>query len=342
MRTVRLVEIAAPVYRQGRLRVSSCPSCGSPPPALQILPARNVFRCTRCGLSGGPVQYLMASKRIGALDAASALGLIPEVDGRRNSLLKTAARWYASRLDLPEAEPARRFLDGRGIHRETRLRFGLGYAPPSSGTLVRHLLRRGFTVEEMASAGLLRPSRGSYVEVLRGRLVFPITDPAGRVVGFAGRSLDGSEPKYMNTFFRKSETLYGLPQAAHALRSAGEAILVEGYTDVLTCTQNGIRNVLSLMGTSLGDRHAAILRRYVDRAVVLLDADASPAAAEKAARTLARFGISARTVLLPDGDDPDALVRAKGPEALLRIIDEQAGELPGEHETPDALAHARP
>ena len=133
----------------------------------------------------------------------------------------------------------------------------------------------------------------------------------------------------MNTLFRKSETLYGLPQAVPALRSSREAILVEGYTDVLTCTQNGIRNVLSFMGTSLSDRHAAILRRYVDRATVVLDADASSAAAERAVRTLARFGISARKVLLPDADDPDALVRARGPEALLRIIAQaQAGHGP--------------
>jgi DNA primase len=178
----------------------------------------------------------------------------------------------------------------------------------------------GFTPDELACAGVLVKRRGLYTDSMRGRLVFPLLDPAGRTVGFAGRSLDGSEPKYLNTpaspLGGRGSVLFGLPQAAASIRRRGEAWVVEGYFDVLACHQAGLRWVVAACGVALTVGQALVLRRYASRAVLLYDPDAREEAVERACGNLREVGIEVAVGDLPGGADPDEVVLREGPEAL--------------------------
>src|SRR6185369_3634669 len=227
-------------------------------------------------------------------------------------ILEEAAEFYRrTLLDPATGRAARAVLSGRGIEDDTRERFGMGYAPAGWDALTSRLgpkhgqaalVRAGLAVERDGG-------RGMY-DRFRDRLVVPLRLPTGRVVGFGGRSVSGEEPKYLNSpetpVYRKSAFIFGLPEAREALRESGEAILVEGYFDVMALSQAGVRETVAASGTAITAEQGALLSRYVSRVCLALDGDrAGSAAMRRGLVPLLAAGLAVRVLILPEGDDPD-------------------------------------
>ncbi|MCA9753334.1 MAG: toprim domain-containing protein, partial [Gemmatimonadetes bacterium] len=220
----------------------------------------------------------------------------------------------------------------RAFSRDIVEEYKLGASAPGWDKFARIAAHEGIPGPILEKSGLAIPrdTGGGYYDRFRGRLMFPIHAPGGRPIGFGGRVLDGTEPKYLNSpetpLFRKRKTLYGIPQATAALRENRTAILVEGYTDVLTLATHGFRGALAALGTAFTADHAAWLKRSCDRVTVLFDGDAAGRkAAESSVGPLLAEGLSLSLVMLPAGEDPDSLLRNEGPEAFARRL-EQGGD----------------
>ncbi len=237
-----------------------------------------------------------------------------------------AAHFFRSQLNgKKEGTEAARYLKDRGLHAEIIEAFGLGFAPNRWDALLKAAQRHGISQEILEAAGLIRPGtdgRRPY-DYFRGRVMFPIRDTRGEIRGFGGRILQPNEraPKYLNTpetpIFRKRQVLYGLPQSMRHARTAGEMILVEGYTDVLALHQAGIRHAVAACGTALTGGQVSVMRRYADRLLLLYDADPAGAKAAVSAIDLAlEGGLVPFVVALPEGEDPDSYVVHHGAEAL--------------------------
>ncbi len=262
-----------------------------------------------------------------------------------------AARFYHGLLLTAEAAPARRYLEGRGLDDATIRAFQLGYAPERWQVLTEHLRGRGFTDAELLAAGLVVEGERGLHDRFRGRVMFPIADERGRVIGFGGRVLGDGVPKYLNTpqtaLFDKGGTLYALDRARDAIRAAGAAVVVEGYMDAIAAHQHGITNVVATLGTALTERHIAALKRYARQVILAMDADAAgveaalrgeelvrAAAADEDApaqvvvdwRSLVRVQAAAplevRVFTVPQGKDPDEAIRAD--PAAFRELTRQA------------------
>ncbi len=304
---------------QGRLMVGVCPRCAGASPTLQVY--GELFRCTHCGLAGGSLQYLVASGK-SAAEAASQLGIRLMVPKRIRRALQMAQVLYERTLWSGPGELARDYLCSRGIGGQMLPRFHLGATPPV-GTLTRRLLCQGFGPAELTAAGLLRYNQGEYVEQLRSRVVFPLCDPIGRTLGFAGRALSAGALKYLNTKASAAgsgrDTLFGLPQAKHAILHQRQAWIVEGYVDALACHQVHLDWVVAAGGTHLTMLQALQLRRLTPRVVLLLDGGTLPEVASRAATSLHTVGLEVLAATLPPGIDPDVLVLQEGPDALARV-----------------------
>jgi len=305
-------------WTKGARAVDVCPRCGGGRPTLQV--HAGLFRCTRCGLAGGPLQYLVASG-MRAVDAARALGIQLTTPKQVLRTLRMA-RMLFERTLWSEGLVATSYLQARGIRPNIAARFHLG-ATPAAGSLVRHLRRQGFAPVDLLASGLLRRQGSRFVELLRSRLIFPLCDPTGRTLGFAGRALDTASLKYLNTRVSAAgsgrNTLFGLPQAARAIRRQRCAWIVEGYIDVLACHQAQLDWVVAVGGTLPTILQALQLRRLSSRVVLLLDGGTVSEVVLRAARPLRAVGLEVMAATLPAGVDPDALVIREGPDALVRV-----------------------
>jgi DNA primase len=268
---------------------------------------------------------------------ASELGIeIPEGDSGERGVLESVLRanvlaheYYRRALGGEEGAGARAYLAERGLALEDAAKLGLGFAPDRWEGVVE-VLRRARIPGEMAErAGLARARQtgGGHYDLLRGRLVFPIQDARGRVVAFGGRALAaGQDPKYLNTpespVFRKREALYGLPAALEPMRSAGRAIVVEGYFDQIALVRAGLGEAVATCGTALTEEHAKSLARRTRNLVLLFDGDeAGQRAMLRALEVLLPAGLRVRAAALPAGQDPDDFLRREGAEALRALVD---------------------
>jgi DNA primase len=317
-----------------------CPFHGGQHRNFAVIPRKGMYYCYVCHEAGDIFTFLM--KRHG-LDYPSAVrevarrvGIsIPERSGPtegpdpREPLYTAAAAaqaWFAAQLrENPEAKPARTYLESRDIPLETAGEHGLGYAPRSEA--IREAMRAlGIAESTLLEAGLLhRREDGSVSPRFRQRLLFPIHDLRGRVVGFGGRSLDGREPKYLNSpetpIFHKGGMLYNLHHAKQAIRREGAALLVEGYFDVLRLLLAGVDHVVAPMGTALTPEQAGLLKRFTPLVVLLYDSDAAGLRATfRTADECLRHRLRVKVATLPEGQDPDSLVREQGASALQAIL----------------------
>lgn len=226
-------------------------------------------------------------------------------------------------LKSPLGSGARTYLQQRGISGETLHSFGLGYVPEGWTHLRDYLNRKGFSDDSIAAAGLVVPGkRGRPYDRFRNRVMFPIQDVGGRVIGFGGRVMDDGTPKYLNSpetvLYHKSRSLYGLRQARTSIRKAGVAYVVEGYFDVIALHQHGVPQAVAGLGTALTQEHVRLLKGYTDRLVLVFDGDAAGIrAAERAAEIILSTGMETHVFLLPEGEDPDSFVRKHGGDAFL-------------------------
>ncbi|HEY7529982.1 MAG TPA: DNA primase, partial [Gemmatimonadota bacterium] len=342
---VELVSETVPLRRRGRNFVGLCPFHREKTPSFNVNPELGIFKCFGCGAGGNAITYVMSREGLAFPDAARRLGAragvaVPEAaePGERSRwqpLLEAnafAAELYARTLaESPEAAAARAYLDARQVGRAARETFGLGWAPAGWDTLLGAARGAGLAESALLEAGLLSRSErtGGLFDRFRARIVFPVADASGRVVGFSGRLLeDGADaPKYLNTaetpLFRKGELLFGLGITKNAIRQRGEAVVVEGNFDLVSLHERGVPNVVAPLGTALTETQARLLGRYAPRIVLLYDGDeAGLKAAFRSGDELLARGLDVRIAFLPAGRDPDAFVRGEGPAALRNLLRE--------------------
>ena len=342
-----LVEVVSDVVtlrRRGRSAVGLCPFHAEKTPSFTVSEERGFFHCFGCGAHGDVFAFVMRMESLAFPEAvrrvADRFGItLPETAGPRGRAAEplvavnaAAAAFYQAALAGPLGAAARDYVRERGLRDETVGRFGLGYSPGAGEALARHLRDRSFPPEDAITAGLVlrrdRPAgAGGVFDRFRDRLMFPITDPSGKVVAFGGRVLPGRPttgdppPKYLNSpespLFRKGQMLYGLFQAREPIRRTGRAILVEGYLDVIACAQAGVEEVVAPLGTAVTVDQLRGLRRLSEMVIACFDGDqAGRRAAARSFPTFLEAGLWGRAAFLPAGEDPDTFVRANGREAL--------------------------
>ncbi len=338
---VGLIGEAVELKRTGSDYRGPCPFHGGTHRNFAVIPKKNRYYCFVCHASGDVFSWLM--KRFGmdyptaVREAARRAGIvIPETPGRsgpdpREPLFEAVAvahDWFTRQLlESTDAADARTYLEGRDIPLDTAGEHGLGYAPASRAFLTA-MKELGLEDKVLLEAGLTaQRDDGKVVPRFRARLLFPIHDLRGRAVGFGGRLLGPGEPKYLNTpespIFHKGKQLYNLHQAKTAIRKEESVILVEGYFDVFRLVLAGIDHVVAPLGTALTGDQAGLLRRFARAATLLYDSDqAGLRATFRAGDELLRHGVRVRVATMPEGEDPDTLVRKGGAEALEPILED--------------------
>ncbi|MFE9958421.1 DNA primase [Micromonospora sp. NPDC005299] len=332
-----------------------CPFHDEKSPSFNVSPARNVWYCFGCGAGGDAIKFLMDAEHLSFVESVERLAARAGLQlryveddrsaprarpqqGQRQRLVAAhaaAVEFYRAQLTTAGARAAREFLAQRGFDRAAAERYGCGFAPDAWDLLTKHLRQQGFTHDELVTAGLSRPSRsGSLIDRFRRRLLWPIRDLTGDVIGFGARKLfdDDDGPKYLNTpetpIYKKSHVLYGIDQAKREIAKQGKVVVVEGYTDVMACHLAGVPTAVATCGTAFGTDHIGVLRR------LLMDTDAvageiiftfdGDAAGQKAA--LRAFEDDQRFVgrtfiaVSPDNMDPCELRLAKGDLAVRDLV----------------------
>jgi len=352
--------------RQGRGYVGLCPWHDDSRPSLQVNPERQSFKCWVCDIGGDVFSFTMKMEGVSFREALEILaeraGIeiqarpapepgTPQAAGDKRTLFKAMAwaetQYHDYLLESPHAEPARRYLVERGITAESIEKFHIGFAPNQW----QWILAKAETGQSQATStrakileavGLLgRRASGDVYDRFKGRVLFSIRDTQARPVGFGGRILpelsESNPAKYVNSpetkLFSKSRLLYGLDVARDPMRKSGTALVMEGYTDCIMAHQHGFANSVAVLGTALGEEHVRILKRFVDRVVLVLDGD--EAGQRRANEVLELFivqDLDLRVLILPDGADPCDYLQEHGGEAFQRLLDNEAV---------DALEHAR-
>jgi DNA primase len=317
-----------------------CPFHGGTHRNFSVVPRKAMYHCFVCHESGDVFTFYM--KKFGldyptaVREIAGKVGIVvpdvrtagPDPNEPLYSALSTAADWFARRLrDGSDAKGARDYLDGRSLDDAVRDQYQLGFAPSRGEELLDALKGLGVEDDVVRKAGLVVEREDKSVAPrFRGRLIFPIADVRGRVVGFGGRILGEGEPKYLNSpetpVFHKGTLLYGLDRARGAIRTESLAVLVEGYVDAIRLQVAGIVHAVAPLGTALTAEQARLLRRYTKQVALAYDADAPGLRSTfRAADELLRQGASVSVVTLPEGEDPDTLVRRGGAEAFGELLD---------------------
>jgi DNA primase len=333
---VEVIDAHLPLRKVGRSYQALCPFHREKTPSFHVNPDKQFYHCFGCGASGSAIRFLMEHARLGFVEAVSQLadrvGLeIPTDAGpvRRQghaelyTVLDQAAQWFAVQLrQHPAAGPAVAYLKQRGLSDRIATAYRIGYAPPGWDHMLRGLGSDPDRVDILVRGGLLaRKDDGICYDRFRDRVMFPIEDPRGRVIAFGGRVIGEGLPKYLNSpetpIFHKGGEVYGLPQALQGHDKPKRLFVVEGYMDVLALAQHGITNAVATLGTALTREHLGRLFRVVPDLVFCFDGDeAGLRAAWRALETALAYLSEGRSVgflFLPNGEDPDSLVRAEGP-----------------------------
>jgi len=315
-----------------------CPFHSERTPSFTVSPAKQVYHCFGCRAGGNVFSFVMQMENLSFVEAVRSLAKrkgielpVPRSDvesanARLLSAVAFALSFYKRQLSSPAGKKARDYLNARAMGAEVLETFSIGYAPLGWDNLMRAASRHS-SEAVLRQAGLLVPREsgsGAY-DRFRDRLMFPIFSPGGRPIGFGARAFDDAQPKYLNSsdspIFQKGSVLYGLYQSKQAIRAKESAIVVEGYTDLLSLFENGFQNVVASCGTAFTAEQARLLRRYTREAVLVYDADeAGIQAARRALQVFLEAGIRVRIACLPAGHDPDSFVREKGAEALEQAI----------------------
>lgn len=330
-----------------------CPFHDEKTPSFTVRTDKNVYYCHGCAKGGDAISFVMEVEHLSFVETVELLAGRAGINlryieagpaptrpgqGQRQRLVAAhaaAAEFYAEQLLRPEARPAREFLARRGFDRDAAQTYGCGYAPDSWDALTAHLRRRGFTEDELETGGLSRRARsGSLIDRFRGRLLWPIRDITGGVIGFGARRLgdDDDGPKYLNTpetpIYKKSQVLYGIDHAKREIARQGRAVIVEGYTDVMACHLAGVLTAVATCGTAFGDDHVGVLRRllmdtdsFAGEIIFTFDGDAAgQKAALRAFDSDQRFVGRTFIAVSPDNMDPCDLRLAKGDVAVRDLV----------------------
>ncbi|NEW05217.1 DNA primase [Paenibacillus sp. SYP-B3998] len=335
--------------KQGHYMKGLCPFHSEKSPSFTVTPEKQIYRCFGCGAGGNLIRFLMEIEGLSFSEAVTKLaedGDIPitweetteeqsEQQVEKANLLKAydfAAKLYHYILgNTEQGKVAKGYLVSRGISDKLIDTFQIGYAPAMWDTLVQQLEKRGFSLPLMEKGGLISAKHegNGYVDKFRERIIFPICDGTGKVIAFGGRSMGDAQPKYLNSpesiLFNKSRTMYNLHQARPHMRKLQQAVLFEGYVDVIKAWEAGVSNGVATMGTALTKEHSALLNRNAEKVVVCYDGDnAGQTAAYKSIPMLEESGCQVTVAMLPDGKDPDDYVSTYGFDRFVREIIEPA------------------
>jgi len=337
---VDVVEGYLPLKQAGKYYRALCPFHTEKTPSFTVNPERQIFYCFGCGEGGDVFRFLMRREGFTFPEAVRHLAHragvpLPEKGrGRRGEGLlrlhevqRLAGDFFRKALNNPEGNEARKYLSQRGVDAGFVERCQLGYAVGEWEGLLRELTKQGLSASQVEAAGLVLPRQGGrgYYDRFRDRLMIPICDSTGKIVGFGGRALGDQQPKYLNSpetaIYRKGVHLYGLHLAARAIREAGIALVVEGYFDVIALHGAGFPHTVASLGTALTAEQVSLLHRYGEKAVLIFDPD--PAGIQAAWRGLEllvaeEMGVS--VVVLPKEKDPDSFVREFGKDALMERV----------------------
>ncbi|MCG8313498.1 MAG: DNA primase [Pseudomonadales bacterium] len=341
---VELINSRVRLKRSGKNYAACCPFHQEKTPSFTVSPQKQFYYCFGCGASGNAIGFLMDYDRLGFVDAietlAKQLGIeIPRDENQRQGpnlqplygILEKASLYYQSQLKNPKVrERAISYLKRRGLTGETAKQFGVGFAPAGWDNLINHLEADDKQKELLVTAGLaVKNDRGRIYDRFRDRIMFPIRDPRGRTIGFGGRVLGDEKPKYLNSpetpVFSKSKELYGLYEARQQTQKITRHIVVEGYMDVVALAQLGIPYGVATLGTASNQEHLEKLFKQVSEVIFCFDGDdagrnAAKRALEVAIPTL-KDGRSIKFLFLPEGEDPDTMVRKQGPEVFEDLVD---------------------
>jgi DNA primase len=348
---VELIQGYFPLKRAGTNYLALCPFHNEKTPSFNINPQRQIFHCFGCQAGGDAIKFVMMYENLPFPEAARQLagraGIMIEeeaydpkeeakVKGRAElkRMQRSATEWFHRLLfKSPAAQPARDYLRSRGLTMEISRTWKFGFAPDDQRAFLEWARGEGFSVTQLVEGGLAKwrdennPSRGAY-SFFRHRLMFPVTDAMGEPIAFSGRVLSKEQKggKYVNSpetiLFNKSKTFFGLDKSKRAIIREKKAILCEGQLDLIAAFEAGIENVVAPLGTAFTGDHARVLKRFTDEVVLCFDSDtAGLNAASKAFRILAPSGMLVRLALLPEGEDPDSLIRSQGIEALAGVLD---------------------
>ena len=342
--------------KKGREFVGICPFHDDSKPSMTVSPAKQFYYCFSCGAGGNSIKFLMELQRQSFSDVVLELARkyqlpVETVDGpqqerlrqqlsRREKLhraLALASGWFRTQLRTPAGQGALQYLrESRGLSEATLDAFELGYAPDQWDGLLKHLQQvEGLSPEMLEAAGLVVPRKGGngFYDRFRHRVMVPIRDRQGRVIGFGGRSLDGAEPKYLNSpeteVFEKGKHLFGLDRAANAIRKDDRAVVVEGYFDVIALHAAGITNAVASLGTALSSQQITQLCRCSDGKRIVLNFDADGAGIRAANRAIGEVEqlslqgqLELRVLHLPSGKDPDEFLKDHGAGDYRALLDQ--------------------
>ncbi len=336
---VELVSQRVRLKRSGKNYSGLCPFHDDKTPSFNVSPSTGRYKCWSCGESGDAFTWVMKTQALEFREAlkfcADLAGVVlsnnfegPRVDKseRENQLSTMQSALIFFRNELKRNSNSLAYLDNRGITPEVQDEWEIGYAPSVGEALAIHLKKEG---KHLGTAEQLfltqKDNSGGFSDKFRGRVMFPIRDERGDLVGFGGRIIGDGNPKYINSsdtpLYHKSRILYGIHKAKDKMMKSRHAILVEGYLDVIACHRAGVMEAVASCGTALAEGQVKLLKRFADKVTILYDGDAAGLkAAERAIELFAEAEFPCRIAILPKGDDPDTLLKTKGPEAVREVV----------------------
>ncbi|HRT67855.1 MAG TPA: DNA primase, partial [Bacteroidota bacterium] len=340
---VEIISESVFLKKVGKNFVGLCPFHSEKTPSFNVSQEKKIYKCFGCGRSGNVFTFLMENNGMTFREAMNylakrygiAIDTTQENKEKKSkqedilNVMEEATNYYQSLLKKKSGASCREYFEKRGISQQTIEEFRLGYSPDSFNETSNYLRSKGYSDEILLDAGLLvQNEKGNLYDRFRGRAMFPITDIFGRVIAFGARLIsdDKSQPKYINSpqtmLYDKSSVLYGLSQAKSQIINKKEAILVEGYMDVITMHQWGYKNAVASSGTSLTAEQLKLLSRYTKNLNILYDADeAGQNAAERAIEIALQQEFDISIITLPEGEDPDSILREQGPNAFRKYLD---------------------
>jgi len=344
---VDLVGSYVSLKRAGASFKGLCPFHEEKTASFIVHPAKQYFKCFGCGAGGDVFTFVQLKENVDFAEARRLLAdragvslemhdSVPQGQTSKRDLVRVnqwAAEVFRRYYEGPEGEGARQYVAGRGISPESARDFGLGLSADSFDALIRQAATANIDVKLLMAAGLIKQSpRGSYYDTFRHRLMFPITDVTGRIVGFGGRALGDDPAKYLNTpatlLFDKSTNLFGLDRARQTIAERGRVVVVEGYTDCMMAHQFGFAETVATLGTAMTEAHARLLRRYTDRTILLFDSDeAGQRAADRALAVSITGGLDVALARVPEGKDPCDYLLSAGKSSFELLLKQAVGAL---------------
>ena len=331
-----------PLKQKGSSYFGLCPFHNEDTPSFSVSRDKQLYYCFGCGAAGNVISFIMQIEGCDFVEAVKKLAdmanitlpeaeytpeLAQEEQTRKNiyEMHKAAGRFYYASLHSPEGKQARNYIEKRQIKENIQKKFGLGYSPKGRDELYKHLKEKGFNDADILKSGLVLENKSGkgFHDRFYDRLMFPIIDLQGRIIGFGGRIMDKGEPKYLNSpetpVFSKKHNLFGLNFAKASKKK--EIIICEGYMDMISIYQAGFHNVAASLGTAFNIEHAKLLKKFVSDIILVFDSDkAGETAALRAIPILTSAGLRVKVLQVPDGKDPDEYIKHNGSEAFARLL----------------------